>query len=67
MAGHLSETVHGFYSYCHPVTVTPFAVMQLASDASSYRICKSNTPRPQSRYLKLQGPGVKPDLNCDAL
>jgi len=30
--------VHGFYSYYRPITETTFAVMWLASDASSYRI-----------------------------
>ena len=32
------ENIHGFYSYYWSLTVTTFAVMWLASDASSYRI-----------------------------
>ena len=33
--------MHGFYSCYHSLSVTTFAAMWLASDASSHRICKS--------------------------
>ena len=39
--GCLWENINGFYSYCHSLTVITYAVTWLASDTSSYRICKS--------------------------